>query len=88
MFKNIILQRLDNVVNSSLISNLTKINDICDILYPYVSAVIDNVDAYEESKTSNIYKCIGQHVEKCKPQFIKMNLNDSMCFSIYMNVYH
>ncbi len=87
-FNNIILQRLHEVANSNLVANLKTPNDICDVIYPYVRAVIDDVNAYEESKTSYVYKCISSHIESNIPYYKLMDFNTSMCFTLYMYIYH
>jgi hypothetical protein len=87
-FNNNILQRLHEVANSTVVANLKTATEICNILYPYVREVIDDPYAYEESKTSPIYKSISKHVESGLPEFKRMNLDTSMCFTLYMNIYH
>ena len=87
-FTNSFLQRLHEIVNSSTVANLKTTSDIYNVLYPYVRAVIDNPAAYEESKTSSIYKCISQHIETKISTYERMDLNVSMCFTLYMYIYH
>ena len=87
-FKNNILQLLHEVLNSKLVANLKTPTDICNVIYPYVRAVIDDSSAYEESKTSYIYKCISVHFESGIPEYKRMDLETSMCFTLYMYIYH
>ena len=82
------LKQLDEVIKSSTVANLKTANDIHDVIYPYVRAVIDDVDAYEESKTSYIYKCISLHIESGESVYNRMDLETSMCFTLYMYIYH
>ena len=88
IFTNSFLQRLNEVANSQSVANLKTTSDIYNVLYPYVRAVIDNPDAYEESKTSSIYKCISEHHETKISTYERMDLNVSMCFTLYMYIYH
>jgi hypothetical protein len=87
-FNNNILQLLHEVANSKLVANLKTANEIRDILYPYVREVINDSSAYEESKTSYIYKCISSHVESGIPEYKRMDFETSMCFTLYMYIYH
>jgi hypothetical protein len=87
-FNNNILQMLHEVANSKLVANLKSPTEICDVLYPYVRAVIDDPDAYEESKKFPIYKCISEHVQSGLPEYKRMGLETSMCFTLYMYIYH
>jgi hypothetical protein len=87
-FSSNILTQLNDIINSPIVANLKTPNDIRDVVYPYVRAVIDYASAYEESKTSYVYKYIGEHIESNMPHYKLMDLNTSMCFTLYMCVYH
>jgi hypothetical protein len=87
-FNNNILQLLHEVVTSRLVADLKTPTDICDVLYPYVRSVIDDENAYEESKKSYVYKCISNHVESGLPEYKRMDFETSMCFTLYMYIYH
>jgi hypothetical protein len=87
-FNSDILQRLHYVLNTPLVANLKNTDDICIVIYPYVREVIENRQAYEESKKSYLYKTISEHIESNRPVYVRMDLNVSMCFTLFMNTYH
>jgi hypothetical protein len=86
-FKNPILQKLHEVINTPLVANLKTTEEITLVLYPYVRDVINNDEAYDEAKTSNIYINIYHHVESQEPLYKRMDLNTSMCFTLFMFTY-
>ena len=82
-FKNPILQKLHEVINTPLVANLKTTEEITLVLYPYVHDVINDVEAYAEANTSYIYKNINIHFETQTPHFTRLDLNTSMCFTLF-----
>jgi hypothetical protein len=87
-FKNRNLQYLHNMLNTPLVANLKNTDDIRNVLYPYVRWVINDPEAYEESKHANIYRTISEHIETNQSVYVRMDLDTSMCFTLFMNTYH
>jgi hypothetical protein len=92
-FKNQILMRLYETVNSSIVANIKTVDAIHAVLYPYIRAVIDDKEAYEEGISSGWqpFKAIKDHVEGYNTgykDFLRMDQNTSMSFSLFMYIYH
>jgi hypothetical protein len=87
-FNNPILQQLYDISNSKIVADLKFPEDIENILYPHIRAVIDDMNAYEEAKKWISFDAVIKHIENNEKFFEKMNFNMSMCVSLYMSIYH
>jgi hypothetical protein len=75
-------------VNSRACANLKTATNIKDYLLPYVSAVATDPIAYEEAITYIEFNPIRSHIRENELAFKQMNMLTSLCFTIWMNVYH
>ena len=89
IFKNQTLMRLYETVNSKIVANLKNTEHIHAVLYPYIKAVIDDNEAYQEGQLSSWYpfRAITDHISG-KKDFERMNQEASVSFSLYMYIYH
>jgi hypothetical protein len=89
IFKNQTLMRLYETVNSKTVANLKCTDHIHSVLYPYIRAVIDDKEAYQEGLLSSWYpfRAISIHANGNK-EYERMNPEVSVSFSLYMYIYH
>ena len=62
-FNNPIVNQLYDIANSNLVAELKTPQDIEDILYPFIRAVIDDNIAYEEAKKWSKFVSVIEHIE-------------------------
>jgi hypothetical protein len=89
-FKNIKVQTLYNLANSYPVAKLVNTTDIKNALLPYINDVINNSEAYLEAreKWDAFNYSVVTHVEKQEITYVRMDYDTSMCFSLYMYIYH
>jgi hypothetical protein len=87
-FNNFKVQALYDISHSSYVANLKNTTDIKHALLPLIKYVIDDKEAYTEAREWNEFSPVVAHVEKEKKEFIRMNYEESMCFSLFMYIYH
>ena len=89
-FKNTKVQKLYNLAHSGPVSQLKHTTDIKNALLPYINDVINDTDAYLEAreKWDMFNYSVVTHVEKQETTYIRMDNETSMCFSLYMYIYH
>jgi hypothetical protein len=82
-------QALYNKANSNEFANLQVPNDMRDYIQPFINAVIENKLAYEETVTKWWqFSTVKKHLDTEKPQIENLDLNTSMCTSLWMYIYH
>jgi hypothetical protein len=89
-FKNTKVQKLYNLAHSRPVAQLKHTTDIKNALLPYINDVINDTDAYLEAreKWDMFNYSVVTHVEKQETTYIRMDNETSMCFSLYMYIYH
>ncbi len=88
-FNNIKVQTLYNLANSVPIAKLESTADIKNALLPYINDVINDSDAYLEAREKwTAFSSVVNHVEKQENTYVRMDYDTSMCFSLYMYIYH
>jgi hypothetical protein len=89
-FNNINAQTLYTIANTSTVGSLKHTTDIKNILLPLIKNVINDSEAYSEARTKwdAFNYSVVTHVEKEIKEFIRMDYEESMCFSLFMYIYH
>ncbi len=88
-FNNTKVQKLYNLANSSPVAKLENTTDIKNALLPYINDVINDTEAYLEAREKwGAFYSVVKHVEKQENTYIRMDYDTSMCFSLYMYIYH
>ncbi len=88
-FNNTKVQTLYNVANSSPVAKLKNTADIKNALLPYINDVINDTGAYLEAREKwDAFIAVVNHVEKQEKTYIRMDYDTSICFSLYMYIYH
>ncbi len=88
-FNNTKVQTLYNLANSSPVANLKNTTDIKNALLPYINDVINDTEAYLEAREKwDAFHSVVNHVEKQEITFTRMDYDTSMCFSLFMYIYH
>ena len=87
-FNNTKVQKLYDIAHSREVALLENTADIKNILLPLINDVINDTDAYFEAKKWNEFNGIVKHIEENDIMFIRMDEEASMCFSLYMFIYH
>ena len=88
IFENNRVQSLYNILYSEETRNLKTTTEIYNVLFPSIKSVLEDSNAYIEAKQSNEFTCIFDHFEKEEQDFKLLNINESMCVSLWMGVYH
>jgi hypothetical protein len=89
VFKNKLVQDLYDHVNSSQVANLDHVDHITTSLLPYINAVITDPEAYIEAKTWSEFYGVSSHIDDGgKKACGRLDNNASMCFSLWMYIYH
>ena len=88
IFCNVVLQKLYDTLYSTEVSMMKNTTEIFYVLHPLILDVINNIIAYDELRQYNIFTPIVEHIEYDKKYFKNMDLDESMCFAMWMNVYH
>jgi hypothetical protein len=87
-FKNPTLQKLYDISHSSEVANLKNTTDIKNVLLPLINDVINDTNAYFEAREWSEFSPVIQHVEMNNSMYIRMDYEESMCFSLFMYIYH
>ena len=87
-FKNTKVQTLYNVAHSGPVAQLKHTTDIKNALLPYINDVINDTDAYLEAREWKEFYPVIEHVEHNINIYKLMDYETSMCFSLYMFIYH
>jgi hypothetical protein len=88
VFQNEAVRELYDRAHSNICANLETATDIKNYLLPYVSAVATDPVAYEEAITHNEFISIRSHTRDNVLGFKKMDMMTSLCFTIWMYIYH
>lgn len=87
-FKNDSVQNLYNTLHSYEVSQLETVEEIKEILYPYVQKIIDDKNAYEEAINFNEFTSIKTHIEDGEKYFKNLDLETSLSFLLFLFIYH
>jgi hypothetical protein len=87
-FKTNMLNSLYDIVHSQEIKKLTTTHDIYMALYKPIMAVVKNKVALEESYSWKDFDSVLKHHFSHHHEYINMNIDESMCFSLFMNIHH
>ena len=88
VFSNNHVLDLYNLAHSDEVANMKHVQDITNALLPYIKRVIADPSAYSEAKNwSEFYYVVHQH-ETGELVFKLMDADSSMCFSLWMGIYH
>ncbi len=88
-FKNSKVQELYDLANSELVANLKNTNDIREALLPLIQEIVNNQEAYIEAKDKwYAFKGVSNHYDLNLKEFKQMDFESSVCFSLYMYMYH
>jgi hypothetical protein len=89
VFENTTVQELYNRAHSNEFAKLERANDMRDYVLPFIQAVITDKKAYEEAISKWFeFRTIKQQLETEIPSFKKLDLNTSMCTSLWFYIYH
>ncbi len=88
-FNNSKVQELYVLANSELVANLKNTNDIRELLFPLIQEIVNNPEAYTEAKDNwYAFKGVSNHYDLNLKEFKRMDFESSVCFSLYMYMYH
>jgi hypothetical protein len=89
VFENTTVQELYNRAHSDEFAKLERANDMREFVLPFITAVVDDKQAYSEaiSKWSE-FRAVKDHLEKEQPTIQGLDLNTSMCTSLWFYIYH
>jgi hypothetical protein len=88
-FENETAQALYNFANSNEFAKLERVDDMRDNVLPFIKAVVEDQSAYEESVSKwQEFRTIKEHVETQKLAFNDVDLETSMCASLWFYIYH
>jgi hypothetical protein len=88
-FKNEKLQFLYNKLNSYEGYNLRGIQQISTAIYPLVSEVIHDDEAYSEAIFNwPAFQCVVDVLENGDKEYTSLSEEDSMCYSLWWNTNH
>jgi hypothetical protein len=89
VFENLAVQDLYNNTYSETFAKLENVDEIRDYILPYVQAVIQDPSAYSEAtSTWEIFSNVAEQLKIETPVFEKLDLNTSVCISLWFFVYH
>lgn len=88
VFKNKVVQDLYDRAHSKEVAELKHTDTIKEALLPYITPVINDVAAYSEATTWSEFRAISHQVETGEKEFKLMDPITSMCFALWMNIYH
>ena len=89
-FNNQNLQELYNIANSSTFASLQRIDDIYStLIVPLKIVLLDDEAIQESEKWSEFRSITHEHDFKTqKKMFDHLSFDVSMCFGLYMFIYH
>ena len=88
-FENETAQALYNFANSNEFAKLELANDMRDHALPFIKAVVEDQSAYEEANSKwQEFRTVKEHVETQKLTFNNLDLETSMCASLWFYIYH
>jgi hypothetical protein len=88
-FENKTAQALYNFANSNEFAKLELVNDMRDHALPFIKAVVEDQSAYEESVSKwQEFRTIKEHLDTQTVTFKKLDLETSMCASLWFYIYH
>jgi hypothetical protein len=88
VFKNKLVQNLYDRAYSKQVAVLKHTDTIKEALLPYITLVINDAAAYSEATTWTEFRAVSRQVETGKKEFDRMDSLSSMCFALWMNIYH
>jgi hypothetical protein len=88
VFKNKLVQDLYDRAHSKQVAALKHTDTIKEALLPYITQVINDAVAYSEATTWSEFRGVSHQVETGEKEFEKMDPITSMCFSLWMYIYH
>lgn len=89
VFEHQSVQDLYKKATSKEFANLVVPNAIRNYILPSINAVTENKSAYEETVTKWWqFSTVKKHLDTEKPQIENLDLNTSMCTSLWMYIYH
>jgi hypothetical protein len=88
VFKNKLVQDLYDRANSKQVAKLDNTDTIKEALLPYITPVIKDITAYSEATVWPEFRGVSRQIETGEKEFKRMDPITSMCFSLWMNIYH
>jgi hypothetical protein len=89
VFENETAQALYNFANSNKFAKLELLNDMRDHALPFIKAVVEDQSAYEEANSKwQEFRTVKEHLENQKLTFEKLDIETSMCASLWFYIYH
>jgi hypothetical protein len=88
VFKNKLVQDLYDHAKSKEVAVLKHTDTIKEALLPYITLVINDAAAYSEATTWSEFRGVSRQVETGEKEFDRMDPLTSMCFALWMNIYH
>lgn len=83
------VQDLYNKATSQEFADLLVPNAIRNYILPFINAVTEDKSAYEEAITNwGPFCTIKKHLDTQKPDIEGLDLNTSMCTSLWFFIYH
>ena len=87
-FNNDKVQKLYDISHSDTVANLKNPTDIKNILLSLINDIIFDTDAYLEARKWKNFNAVIQHIENDNNIFNRMDFDTSICFSLWMYIYH
>jgi hypothetical protein len=84
------VKQLYNVLKSTEVAEYCKTPlELTNVIYPALQNVINDTKAYQDAKNNwDNFSCIVSHLENNYKIFGHLDDKVSMCFSLYMCLYH
>ena len=88
-FENATAQALYNFANSNEFAKLTLAHEMRDHALPFIKAVVEDQSAYDEVTNKwQEFRTVKEHLETQKVTFNNLDLETSMCTSLWFYIYH
>jgi hypothetical protein len=88
IFINQKVQTMYNLCYTEPVAKLNSTNEITNIFLPGIQLILDDPDAYSEAKTWDDFSGVIDQNENKTKLFPAMDFNSSMCFSLWVYIYH
>ena len=89
VFEHAAAQALYDNTTSQAFASLEKPNDMRDYLLPYVNAIIQDQAAYSEAVSKwHEFSAVDDQLKTNKPKLETLDMNTSICTSLWLYVHH
>ena len=89
VFEHAAAQALYDNANSQAFADLLVPNEMRDFILPYVQSVIQDQEAYAEASSKwHEFRTVDEQLKTEKPMIVTLDLNTSICTSLWLYIYH